>query len=71
MTYLKQKRNSRLFLDPTYPLIDKTIFNDGVVWKEFCGYDTKEIHPDVPVPRGKEVNLWMIFDSEHAEYRAT
>ena len=46
MVYLKQKNNSRLFLDPTYPAIDKTTFDDGADWKEFCGDATKAITPD-------------------------
>ena len=30
MGYLKLHHNSQLFLDPTYPVIDHSSFNDGV-----------------------------------------
>ena len=41
MAYLKHKDNSHLFLDPTYPLIDKKRFNDGADCKELYGNATK------------------------------
>ena len=36
MAYLKQKHNSRLVFDPTYPKIDESFFKD-FDWKDFYG----------------------------------
>ncbi|KAL7530454.1 LOW QUALITY PROTEIN: hypothetical protein ACHAXR_003505 [Thalassiosira sp. AJA248-18] len=35
MAYLKQKHNSHLFVDPSYPKIDESTFNNGADWKQF------------------------------------
>ena len=51
--YLKQKHNYCFPLEPTYPLIYNTTFNDGAEWKELYGDSTKEIPPDNIDPRGK------------------
>ena len=37
MGYLSAKYNSRIFFNPTYPLIDYNTFNDGGEWKAFYG----------------------------------
>ena len=63
--HLRHKHNSRLCLDPTYPEIDKSIFMDHD-WKTFYG-DVKEAIPEnAPEPRGKEVDLCLYCDSDHA-----
>ena len=63
--YLKNKHNSRLVFDPTYPEIDMSIFKE-CDWKHFYG-DIKEAIPlNAPKPRGKEVDLRMFVDSDHA-----
>ena len=38
---------------PTYPIINKTKFNDGDDWKELHGYVTEAITPYALDPRGK------------------
>ena len=53
MEYLKYKHNYCLVFDITYPVIDKTTFNEGAKWKEFYCDDTKSIPPDALDPRGK------------------
>ena len=53
MAYLKQKQNYSLFLDPTYPVINKATFNYGVDWKEFYVDASEEIYPGVIEPRVK------------------
>jgi hypothetical protein len=63
--HLRHKHNSRLCLDPTYPEIDKSVFMDHD-WKTFYG-DVKEAIPEnAPEPRGKEVDLRLYCDSDHA-----
>ena len=65
MSYLKTKHNSRLVFDPSYPDINE---NDFKVcdWKEFYG-DVKEAIPDnAPEALGREVELCMMVDSDHA-----
>ena len=63
--YLKHKLNARMVFDPTYPEIDKSQFQEHD-WKSFYG-DVKEPIPvDAPEPRGKEVDLRLYVDSDHA-----
>ena len=63
--HLKNKHNSRLVFDPTYPEIDMSVFKE-CDWKHFYG-DIKEAIPlNAPKPRGKEVDLRMFVDSDHA-----
>ena len=71
MIYLKQKYNSRLFLEPTYPLINNNTFNSGAYWKELYGDANKTIPPDLLEPRGKEVYILIMVDNDHAGYKAT
>ncbi len=52
MGYLKNKHNTQLIFDPTYPDIDKGDF-PKYNWTEFYG-DAKELMPaDMPPPLGK------------------
>ena len=52
MAYLKQKHNSRLIFDPTYPDIDMSSF-PTYGWTEFC-WDVQEAIPPMTCP-----NPWV------------
>jgi hypothetical protein len=71
MSYLKQKYNSRLSLDPTYPYIDYDKFNDGADWASFYSDATEAIPANAPKPLGKHVDMRMMVDSDHAGDKAT
>ncbi len=65
MGYLKKKHNTRLVFDPTYPDIDMGDL-PRYNWTKFYG-DAKELMPaDMPPPLGKDVDLRMMLDSDHA-----
>ena len=69
-SYLHHKHNSRLVFDPTYPEIDVASFKDHE-WTDFYG-DVKEAIPvNAPAPRGKEVDLRLFVDSDHAGDKMT
>jgi hypothetical protein len=70
MGYLRLKHNSRLIFDPTYPDIDLTAF-PSFDWTEFYGNVEKAIPPDMPPPLGKDVDLCMMVDSDHAGEKRT
>ena len=54
-----------MVFDPTYPEIDLSNFVEQD-WKNFYG-DVKEAIPlNMPEPRGKEVDIRMFVDSDHA-----
>ena len=64
--YLALKHNTRLVMDPTYPIIDIATFKE-CDWREFYGDAREPIPRNVPPPRGKEVDLVRLFvDSDHA-----
>ena len=63
--YLNIRHNSRLVLDPTYPVIPQNTFQT-YEWTNFYGNIKEAIPPDAPEPRGKEVDLRMYVDSDHA-----
>ena len=63
MGYLKQKHNSRLIFDPTYPLIDERDF-PKYDWTEFYGDISEAIPHDMPEPLGKEVELCMMCNMQ-------
>jgi hypothetical protein len=63
--YLGLHHNSRVVFDPTYPAVGTGTFIK-TYWKSMYG-DVKEMIPsDVPVPRGKEVDLRLFVDSDNA-----
>ena len=62
MGYLKQKHNSRLIFDPTYPDIDLSSF-PTYDWTKFYG-DVKEAIPHHNMPEPLDVR--MFCDSKHA-----
>ena len=63
--YLKGRHNSRMAFDPTYADIDESVFLK-CDWKNFYGEVKEAIPPDAPEPRGKEIELRMFVDSDHA-----
>ena len=63
--YLSKKHNLRMVFDPTYPRIDKSDFPEHN-WKHFYGNIKEAIPSDMPEPRGKEVDIRMFVDSDHA-----
>jgi hypothetical protein len=65
MGYLKNKHNTRLIFDPTYPEIDKGDFPQ-YDWTKFYGEAKEAIPADMPTPLGKDVDLRMMVDSDHA-----
>jgi hypothetical protein len=63
--YLGLHHHTRVVFDPTYPTVDMGTFIK-TDWKSMYG-DVKEMIPsDAPVPHGKEVNLRLFVDSDHA-----
>ena len=66
MSYLKIKHNSYLVLDPTYPDITHSEFKSDQDWNSFYG-NGKEAKPlNAPKPLGRDVDLRMFVDSDHA-----
>lgn len=68
--YLRQKHNTRLIFDPTYPKINENDFPQ-FDWTEFYGDVTEAIPTDMPKPLGKEVEIRMMVDSDHAGDKRT
>jgi hypothetical protein len=63
--YLGLHHNARVVFDPTYPAVGMGTFVKPD-WKSMYG-DVKEMTPsDAPIPRGKEVDLRLFVDSDHA-----
>jgi hypothetical protein len=63
--YLGINHNARVVFDPTHPAVDMGTFIK-TDWKSMYG-DVKEMIPsDAHVPRGKEVDLRLFVDSDHA-----
>ena len=63
--YLKGKHNSRIVFDSTYCEIDMSNFQRNA-WQDFYGDVGEAIPVDMPKPRGKEVDLRLYVDSDHA-----
>ncbi len=68
--YLRLKHNLPLIFDPTYPDIDLTAY-PSFDWTEFYGDVEEAIPPDMPPPLGKDVDLHMMVDSDHAGEKRT
>ena len=65
MAHVGQRNNSRLVYDPMYSEIDHSVFMK-CDWSEFYR-DTKNAIPvNIPEPQGKEVDIRMIVDNDHA-----
>jgi hypothetical protein len=68
--YLGLHHNARVVFDPTYPTVDMGTFIN-TDWKSMYG-DVKEMIPsDAHVPHGKEVDLRLFVDSDHAGEKFT
>ena len=65
MGYLKMKHSSRLAMDPNYPSIDDGAF-EPQDWSQQYGDINEPIPVNAPSPRGREVVLRMMVDSDHA-----
>ena len=63
--YLKRKHNARIVFDPSYPNIDKKAFKIQD-WTSFYGNVKEAIPLDMPEPLGKDVDLRLYVDSDHA-----
>ena len=64
-SYLKAKHNSRMAFDPSYPKIDMSSFQEHD-WLNFYGDVKEALPPNAPEARGKEVDLRLFVDSDHA-----
>jgi hypothetical protein len=68
--YLVLHHNARVVFDPNYPTVDMGTFIK-TYWKSMYG-DVKEIIPsEAHVPRGKEVELRLFVDYDHAGAKFT
>ena len=54
-----------MVFDPTYTSIEISWFKE-CDWREFYGNVTEPIPPNMPEPRGKEVEIRLNADSDHA-----
>jgi hypothetical protein len=68
--YLENKHNSRMVFDPTYPDIDMSRFKK-VDWNPFYGDVKEAISDNAPTPRGKEVDVRLYTDADHAGDKLT
>jgi hypothetical protein len=69
--YLKIKHKSQMVFDPSYPDIDMTHFKECNSWKPFYG-DVKEAIPEnAPTPCGKDIDLCLFIDANHAGDKLT
>jgi hypothetical protein len=68
--YLEKKHNAQFVYDPTYPDIDLRVFKQ-CDWKQFNGEVKEAIPPNAPQPRGKDVDLHVLVDSDHAGDKLT
>jgi hypothetical protein len=63
--HLEIHHNTRVVLDPTYPAVDMgTFIKTG--WKSMYGDANETIPSDAHIHRGKEVDLRLFVDSDHA-----
>jgi hypothetical protein len=70
MSYLSQKHNTRLIFDPTYPKVDMGQFSQ-YNWTKFYGNVKEAIPVDMPKPLGKDDDVCMMCDSDHAGDKRT
>jgi hypothetical protein len=68
--HLKCRHNARMAFDPCYPEIDMSVFKI-CDWKNFYGNLKEAIPVDAPPARGKEVEIRMFVDSDHAGDKLT
>ena len=70
MGYLKWHHNTQLVFDPTYPTLDLSLF-PTYDWTRFYGDVSEVLPPDMPEPLGKDVDVRMMCDSDHAGEKRT
>jgi hypothetical protein len=70
MGYLRCKHNTCLVFDPPYPTIDLSLF-PTYDWSEFYGDVREALPPNMPEPLGKDVDVRMMCDSDHAGEKRT
>jgi hypothetical protein len=70
MCYLKQKHNTQLVFDSTYRTIAMDSFPQ-YDWTEFYGNVKEAIPYDMPPPLGKDLDVCMMWDSDHAREKRT
>ena len=68
--YLKKCHNAQLVFDPLYPDIDMSTFQQHD-WKSFYGEVKDTIPINMPEPRGKEVDLHLNINLDHAAEKLT
>jgi hypothetical protein len=68
--FLRINHNSRMAYDPSYPTIDINVFKPNN-WKSFYGNVEESIPSTTPEPRGKNVDLRLYVDSDHAGEKHT
>ena len=68
--YLEKRHNARIAFDPSYPEIDMTSFKE-CDWSSFYGNVREALPPNAPEPRGKDIDLRMYVDSDHAGDKRT
>jgi len=56
--------------NPSYPIIDMNVFKPNN-WKSFYGNVEESIPSNAPEPRGKDVDLGLYVDSDHAGEKRT
>jgi hypothetical protein len=56
--------------DPSYADVDMSVFKE-CDWRAFYGNVSEAIPPNAPQPRGKDVDLRMFVDSDHAGDKRT
>ena len=64
--YLSNRHNARMIFDPTYPEIDMRTFKHQCEWETFYGDVKEAVPPNAPTPRGREVDIRLYVDSDHA-----
>jgi hypothetical protein len=64
--YLDSKHNnSRMVIDPTHASMDMKSFRE-CNWREFYGNISKPAPPNMPQPCGKDIEIRLHVDSDHA-----
>ena len=70
MAYLQQKHSTWLVIDPTYPKINMDSFPQ-FDWTAFYGDVEEAIPVDMSELLGKDVDVRMMCDSDHAVDKGT
>ena len=63
--FLEKRHNARIVFDPTYAEVNMSSFKE-CDWQATCSDVTEAIARNAPEPRGKDVDLRMYVDSDHA-----